>query len=771
MRRARVLLALALAVLAASAASALSPALAGADVFGPIGLASESAIPGLLSDQQADYAHDAAISGNGRYVAFDGSYGGRTGVWRRDLATGAVEAVAVEDPSEPAISAPDASMPSISEDGRYVSFTTTAALDPIDDTNPGPDVYVRDMEIPASQPCEPGPETAEPCAYTLVSAQDGSNVGLKYEPTGKTSIEAEERDYGAVAAGRSAISADGRKVAFVTTAVSNLAGPGTPPMQVAVRELDTDRTELVSVADDPATGQPVPGAPVSGFVGPEEYGAVGSGKGGAAPIFADAAAYEPSSSAGVGASISADGSTVAWLGVNIPEQARMLSGEAPPASYTEPLWRRIGDGPSAPTRRITGGSDPSAPGCAESGETALPGSPVPGDPCQGPFLGLQDGLTTGTWDSGNGDPIPRLSADGYTVAFLANVQLASAAGGFGNSSSNNDLYVVDMHEGPTRKQALRQLTEMAGGDLANLAEDGPVEDFGIAPDGGYVAFTTKRIEFPLGTPAYVSAPQGAAGMLELFDVDLGDQTLTRVTQGFEGGPSEHPHREVSSSEDPYQRVDDGALSPSYSNGGELLAFTSTASNLVYGDGNTPPLGSDRFDGSDAFTVARTIFSPQPTPQSITPTPAPPATVPKWRLGVTASTRPNGTVLLYVTVPGAGTLSAVAQSSVRVRHKRRGHLSTTVATRGVASVKKVSHAAEGALATLTLTLAHAYSSLAQHAPGLEGTVTVTFAAAHHPTLRASVRVTFLRTLKSKKKAKKASSRHASSHVAGASGGAR
>ena len=40
--------------------------------------------------QQADYAHDPAISGNGRYVAFDGSFGGLTGVWRRDLQTGAV---------------------------------------------------------------------------------------------------------------------------------------------------------------------------------------------------------------------------------------------------------------------------------------------------------------------------------------------------------------------------------------------------------------------------------------------------------------------------------------------------------------------------------------------------------------------------------------------------------------------------------------------------------------------------------------------------------
>ncbi|HXP28266.1 MAG TPA: hypothetical protein VN804_00800, partial [Solirubrobacteraceae bacterium] len=192
-------------VLTALAFAALLPTLAQADVFGSISLASESVLPGFAFNQQADYAHDAAISGNGRYVVFDGSYGGRSGVWRRDLQTGAIEVVAAGNEGDPAISAPDAALPSISEDGRYVSFTTTAALDPVDDTNRGPDVYVRDMDVAPGQPCEPGPGTAQPCAYTLVSAVDGANTGLTYEPTG-VSLASEETDDGAVAAGRSAIS-------------------------------------------------------------------------------------------------------------------------------------------------------------------------------------------------------------------------------------------------------------------------------------------------------------------------------------------------------------------------------------------------------------------------------------------------------------------------------------------------------------------------------------------------------------------------------------
>ncbi len=76
-------------------------------MFGPISLVSAGALGGD-EPQQAEYAHDAAISGNGRYVAFDGSVGGVTGVWRRDLLrAGAIEQVA----------GGDAELPSISETG------------------------------------------------------------------------------------------------------------------------------------------------------------------------------------------------------------------------------------------------------------------------------------------------------------------------------------------------------------------------------------------------------------------------------------------------------------------------------------------------------------------------------------------------------------------------------------------------------------------------------------------------------------------------------
>ena len=93
---------------------------------------------GERRSQQALYAHDPAISGDGRYVAFDGYFGGRTGVWRRNLGTGEVQPVAVgfTVPGSEACeqAACDAELPSISANGQLISFTTTADLDPSDAT-------------------------------------------------------------------------------------------------------------------------------------------------------------------------------------------------------------------------------------------------------------------------------------------------------------------------------------------------------------------------------------------------------------------------------------------------------------------------------------------------------------------------------------------------------------------------------------------------------------------------------------------------------------
>ncbi|MFI5004597.1 MAG: hypothetical protein ACHQE6_06245 [Solirubrobacterales bacterium] len=762
-------------VWALTAAVLFAAAPAGADVFGPISLASEGLVPSVGEPQQADHVHDPSISLDGRYVAYDGSFGGVTGVWRRDLATGQVEQVA----------GGDAELPSISEDGRYISFTTNegARLPAI--TNGRPDehpqqeavnVYVRDMEspVPASGHCEAPPAH---CPFTVVSAPSGSEAPLTYAGTSTST--------GSVAIGRSAISADGREVAFVTTAVSDLTDPQTPSepktpaLQVAVRYLATDTTKLVSGRYEPATGQTTE-APVSGTEGTAQYGAVYPGAGigfNPPPAYGKYGADPPP-----GASLSTDGSTVAWMGADVGEQAPMLPGEAREPHYTEPLWRRIEPGSETPIERVTGGSDPLSPGCLASGEAVLPQSPSPSDPCQGPFVTPEGANPSGILVGGaTASFVPRLSADGYTVAFISRAPLVSLGANFGRGQLGqaSDIYVANMHSNPTRPtrdQVLTPLTELAGGESAGVADTASISDFDISPGGDQVAFATRRTQFPLGSPAYVSAPAAEPGMGELFDADLRNHTLTRVTQGYEGGPSEHPHLPKPTGQDPYENEGDGALSPSFSADGNILAFSSTASNLVWGDGNTPPVEEGgALDGSDAFLVERQVFGSLPTFSSISPTPADPSLALAPSLSVTALSRPDGSVLLYVEAPGSGALRATAKSAVLLRsadrsrasrrarrssgprgHVRRssraalqrGYARATVAARTVAAATTLTQ--PGELATLVLRLAKPYAALASQRGGFSATASLLFVTPGKPNLRQSIAVSFLRTARASRR---------------------
>ena len=481
-----------------------------------------------------------------------------------------------------------------------------------------------------------------------------------------------------------------------------------------------------------------------------------------------------------GASISADGSTVAWMGEDVGEQARMLPAEQSSSLYTEPLWRRIAPGSETPTERVTGGSDPADPICLESGEAALPllEGQSASDPCLGPFrvqlLGSSNG-SSGIWSEvgggGEANYVPRLSANGEKVAFLSSAMPLALGVGFGGEPEGEpaDLYVASMQPGLTRDQALTPLTQIGG---QNVAADSPITDFDISPDGRQVAFTTRRNDFPLGSPAPVSAPLAEPGESELFDVDLDDDTLTRVTHGYDGEPSEQTHGSVlecAGSEDAYcNPITVGAQSPSFSANGVDLAFSSTASNLVYGDGNSArnPFGKPEgdFDGSDVFLVERLAIRSLPTPQYVSPAPNA-RLAPQWTIAATALSRRDGSVLLYVAVPGAGTLAASAFASVplragatsaRDRRMRRGargghgaradralDRGGAVASRMVASAHETVAAgvAGGEILELVLRLAKPYATFGAGA-GLSADVHLALAAAGHPIARTSIGVRFV-----------------------------
>ncbi len=642
--------------------------LAGLDVapaqaeLGPIQLVSKSAT------EQADSATEPAISADGRFVVFQATIGGLKGVFRKELETGSLRAVVAGDAYAPGATGADAKAPSISADGRYVSFTTSSRLDPTNDLQAtSSDVYVADMG-------------ASPPSYELASAIDGSQHGLTYTGSG-----------GAVASGRVSLSGNGRKVVFVTTAAANLTGAagGTPKGQVVLRDLDAQRTTIVSQTMSSLGGapQPVPGGAVS---------------------------------SPAGAALSADGTTVAWLGVHLPAQVPLLSDEAQAITrednggftpYDEPLWRRVADGPAAPTRRIIGGGDPLAPGCPPGGTLAVVA-------CQGPFLEMTKTLGGGCesqtgWfnrDLPAADHVPQLSADGRTVALIG-----EQPDGFAN------VFAVDMDSGLSRLQALRQLTREVPLQNANscvvssssesIAIAGDVLDLAISPDGGRIAFVTARQQFPLAPPNLIGSAPSALGLTELYRIDLGSETLERITGGPNGTPSLRQGGGPGAA---------GAFSPSFGADGHTLAFASQASNLVGGDANGE---------SDVFVVSDESFLDLPGSASVSAPPPPLRLKPRWRLAVSAISQADGSLRLAAVVPGAGTLRARAGAAVGPRLRMR----SVAAARGHAS-------ADGPLA-LELNPAPRFRRLSHSKAGIDATLHVFFSGPGGKPLKDTLEVRF------------------------------
>src|SRR6185437_844052 len=221
------------------------------------------------------------------------------------------------DPSHPLLHL-GALKPSISADGRYVAFSTAQPLVAADG-NENLDVYVRDMSLAAGAPG----------AFDLVSARDGGDEPAHY---GTPAFPLPGSEPGADVSRGVSISADGGKVVFRTEAPSDLPAGGSvdvPAGQLFVRDRVADTTTLVTAQRDSGSGA-MTAAPAGGAVG---------------------------------AALSGDGSTVAWTGRNAAAQTRFLGGENPDPEFLYYLWRRIGDGAAAPTRRITGSADPDDPAC------------------------------------------------------------------------------------------------------------------------------------------------------------------------------------------------------------------------------------------------------------------------------------------------------------------------------------------------------------------------------------------------------------------------
>jgi hypothetical protein len=709
-----------------------SPAVVG---FAPFELASVDPALGL----QAEYSYEPAISADGHFVAFTGVVGSRHGVYRKDLATpgGALELVAAGT---------GAGAPSISANGQYVSFTSSN--DPATGT-PSADgctqVYVRNME---RNPKAQG-------AYEFVSARNGSAEPLIYEGSNTPGCPGG----GSASANRVAISAVGGrvKVAFTVIGRSDLIGDSTktetPPQQIAVRELDsglgTRGTMLVSVENQ--TKAPVEGG--AALSGSPSLSEVRRANGEKIQVSRDNVST---------AAISSDGSTVAWMGLNVGQQVpvgprteQFVSTPQPVFQYAEPLWRRIGG--AEPTRRVLAGDQPECPPRCPGGldlrwdeqQEEL------GETPKGP----QRGSYVAAWRNGFGVDFgavtPGLSANGQQVAILSTQPDYGHLPDFGPSATNSEktptanAFVVNMAAGLTREQAITRLTEWGSPNFSDAALDGSVNDIAISGDGTRVAFATVRSVFPLAPPALVTPPVSQLEPAQLYEANLQAGTLALVSQGYNGEPAN------------IEEGRGGVAASALSQDGSVLALASGSSNLAYGTVN---------EGSAVFITREQNSPASPGRQSVSPLPPGPAET-GWSISVTLRASSQGALLVDVSVPGAGRLTASASAPVpttvaraqrsgkqprRARAKRSlvmrgGHASaarartqkvTVIATRPVARATVLSGTEE--VLTLRLLPFTAYRSLASGKGGLYATISVTFAAPGHRTLTQTLHASFPRT---------------------------
>lgn len=674
-------------------------------IYGPAagGFGAELVSVDNASDEQGNGpTTDAAISANGRYVVFQtrstnffeddggliGPHGAEAdveapgtcregGIFRYDRLTGQIQLVADGtevkvnehgecDPSQVIFTG--AQDPSVSENGRYIAFSSAQQLVP-QANGENVQVYVRDMEVPLTA------ERKNSGAYTLVSAENGNEQPATYENS-LVPTPVPGGDPGSEIWPNTSISASGRYVVFRTAELpSNLPEGGaatTAPDQLFVRDLQEKTTTLV-------TREIEGGGPAGGADGP--------------------------------ATISADGSTVAWLGSHAPSQTVFLPGEDLDESLPYYMWRRWSTAGAA-TRRITGISDPEDPEC-KPGE-GVTQNPTAEGPCYGPLTYPEASLT------GLSGVTPSLSADGNTVAFLAGSSLRPNI----LKADALDLFLTSMAPGVTRKAATSELTLAVNG--AQGDGNASITSMAMSADGTHIAFVTQRNAFVLPEPAPIGSFSQNAQQSELYVVDLTTDTLERAVTGLEGEGAE---------------LNGSVLAnPSISADGSTVAFASSASNLIFGDANGV---------SDAFVAE--------LQKSAGTAPAPPgvnyvqsgfslSASASPELGLQVKRGKRDSLILLIETPGAGAVTAQAHGTISTKVGRK-----TKKTKVVFAHASGTARSEGTT-TLLLTLSPKYVKDLKRTGKLKASIVVDFdppAAAEALTAEASSTYTSTTTKKTVK----------------------
>ncbi len=639
-------------------------------IYGPTagGFGAELVSVDNASDEQANApTTDADVSGDGRYVVFQTKAtnffenDGETqqereaaeppgtlregGIFRYDRETGQLQIVAsgnllVSEGKEAGrVLLRGAQNPSVSAEGRYVAFVTGQQLVPQDE-NDNLDVYVRDMDVPlTTDPKDSG-------AFRLASAQNGSEAPPVYDDS-SIATPIPGGDPGTQLWPNTSISANGRYVLFRTAEVpSSLpegAIPTTAPNQLFVRDLWDQTTTLV-------TRKMTGGGPAGGAEGP--------------------------------ASISADGSTVAWVGAAAPAQTVFLSGEDLDESIPYYLWRRWQE-PAAPTRRVTGIADPEDPECPSGASIVL--NPTAEGPCYGPLSYPESDLA-----AINGDA-PGLSEDGYTVAFLAGSELRPGT----TKPDALDLFLTSMKPGVTRKQGTSELTLAVKQAQGNSS--GSITSLALSSDGSHIAFVSQRSVFVLPEPQLLGSVSATAQQAELYVVDLATQTMERAVLGSEAA-------------EPNGSTGDN---PTLSADGSTLGFTSAASDLIFGDANSVSDGfAATLQATGGTSASPSSFNTVQNGFSLIGATSP-------ELGLSVKRAANGDLILLVETPGAGKLTAQATGVLATKLGKKTRKKKVV----LARTSGATHA-EGT-ATLVLRLSSEYAKDLKQAGKLKATITVSY----------------------------------------------
>jgi Tol biopolymer transport system component len=205
---------------------------------------------------------------------------GVTGSWLkvyvRDLEAGTTEVISVS--SSGTVNNQNAFGPSISADGRHVAFTSRAGNLVPGKSTINNDVFVRDRQAGITERvsvASDGSEVDGHSGQASISA-DGGYVAFTSEaidlvPDKTTSLDdvfVHDRQAGTTErvsaaadgtesdddSGRPSISAEGRYVAFESSATNLVAGGTTGELQIFVHDLQSGASELMSVAPDGSEG-------------------------------------------------------------------------------------------------------------------------------------------------------------------------------------------------------------------------------------------------------------------------------------------------------------------------------------------------------------------------------------------------------------------------------------------------------------------------------------------------------------------------------------